>query len=346
MTIDALAFETHFLAHLAPVWVALPAATRGRFVVETGLLGQARAAGIEAEPLSGNEMRRMPPRPADPDASGPVALVASYGDIKVGRRLGYRRFAFLEHGIGQSYGGDRNFVANRHGSYSGGVDRDDVGLFLVPGENPAGRWRQAYPQTPAAVVGSPRLDSLPARQGGGDPVVAISFHWPANACPESGSAFGEYRPVLADLARAFPGRVIGHGHPRFIDRLARYYTRAGIEVVADFAEVCRRADVYACDNSSSMYEFASTGRPVVVLNSRHYRRAIDHGLRFWEAAGVGVNVDEPRRLVGGIQAALADDATAQREEALSMVYARRTGAAERAAAAVLDWLAARVPVAA
>jgi hypothetical protein len=60
--------------------------------------------------------------------------------------------------------------------------------------------------------------------------------------------------------------------------------------VASLREVQRRAAVYVCDNSSSMYEFAATGRPVVVLDLPEgrikgigYRRNINHGLRFWDA---------------------------------------------------------------
>ena len=51
----------------------------------------------------------------------------------------------------------------------------------------------------------------------------------------------------------------------------RFYEAHGIEYVPDFDDVLRRADVYACDNSSTLYEFASTGRPVVVLNAPWYR---------------------------------------------------------------------------
>ena len=58
----------------------------------------------------------------------------------------------------------------------------------------------------------------------------------------------------------------------------------------DFDEVMERSTLYICDNSSTLYEFASTGRPVVVLNAPWFRRDIEHGLRFWEHADVGVSV--------------------------------------------------------
>ena len=343
MPIDALAFETQFLAHLAPVWLALPEDLRGRFVVEAALCQQAQDAGIAADAQEGQALRRLPLPKAVPGAAGPTALVASYGDIKVGRRLGYRRFAFLEHGIGQSYAGDRRRISEGHGSYSGGVDRDDNGLFLVPNEHSAERWRRAYPGASVAVVGCPKLDSLPQREGDGAPSVALSFHWPAFVSPEAGSAFGEYKPHLKAIregVEATGGTLIGHGHPKFIDRLEGYYRQAGIETVRSFEEVCRRADLYVCDNSSSMYEFAATGRPVVVMDSAYYRRNVHHGLRFWDAADVGIRVDGPSAMPMAIAEALQDppDVAARREAALAVVYAYRSGAAARAAGAIGAWL--------
>jgi UDP-N-acetylglucosamine:LPS N-acetylglucosamine transferase len=100
--------------------------------------------------------------------------------------------------------------------------------------------------------------------------------------------------------------------------------------------------VYVCDNSSTIYEFAATGRPVVVLNGPHYRRDVHHGLRFWDAADVGIQVDHPRDLPDAIEEALRDPEPRRRarEAALGIVYAHRTGAAQRAAAALTDWMAA------
>lgn len=338
--IDALAGERQFVDHLVPVWDALPAVLRGRFLVEPHLADHARSLGIEA--TIQERPPRIPAYPA-PRFEGPPALVASYGDVKVGRRLGYGPFAFIEHGAGQTYDGDHR-RAGRSGSYAGGGDRDDNLLVMVPNAHAAAAWRASYPEASVEIVGSPRLDRLPAREPGPGPVVAISFHWDASAVsPEAGTALGEYIPILPALAQRFT--VIGHGHPKgdWPKVMERQYRRAGIEWVPDFADVCRRADVYVCDNSSTLFEFAATGRPVVVINSKHYRRDVDHGLRFWEAATVGVQVDDPADLHTAIEQALADPPAQQqaREAALSLVYAHRERGARRAADALGAWLGER-----
>jgi len=321
--IDALASERHFVDHLAPVWLAMPDELRGRFLVaDRTLVRHAAGRGIEAVPAT--------------RTSNPM-LVASYGDQKRGRRLGARTFISMEHGAGQSYGGDARSA--RHGSYAGGRDRDDTALFLAPNEQAASRWRVAYPTAQVSVIGSPRLDSLPTREPGPGPVVALGFHWPCAIAPEARTAFPHFRGVLPALARRFA--VLGHGHPRFMARLAPFYRSAGIEPVEDFDDVLRRADLYVCDNSSTLFEFAATGRPVVVLNAPWYRRDVEHGLRFWDAATVGLQVDDPADLAGTIEAALGDPPwqRAERERVIASVYAKPPhGAARAAGDAIAAWL--------
>lgn len=296
--LDAVASMSHYAAHLAPVWDALPDGLRGSFVRDT------------------------------PTASGDAAVVASFTDHAAARRAGYKRFVVMEHGVGQSY-------SNRNPCYPGGIGRDDAGLFLTPNQHSAERWRMAYPRAAVEVIGSPRLDDLPARQAG-PPTIAISFHWECRISPESRSALPHYREALPELARTV--NLIGHGHPRA--NLAPMYERLGIEYVPDFADVCRRADLYVCDNSSTLFEFAATGRPVVVLNAPWYRPSVNHGLRFWDAAFVGVNSYDPTDLIDRIQLALEDRVIDRdnREESLDIVYAFRSGAAERAAAVITGWL--------
>lgn len=327
---DALAYEPHFVAHLAPIWRALPKDVRGTFYTEPSLVGYCASLGISAD---GQRMATGFVR-AQANADGPPALVASYGDQKRGRLRGYGAFARIEHGIGQSYG-------NQLGNYPGGTDCEDVDLFLMPNEYSAERWQSAYPGASVEIIGCPKLDDLPSREPGPAPVVALAFHWPCSVAPETMPAFHHFRPALGALAKRFS--VLGHGHPRAMATFARHYRRMGIAVVDDFAEVCRRADVFAADNTSALYEFAATGRPVVVLNAPFYRRGVHHGLRFWEAADVGIQCDRADSLVAAVEQALGDPPAAQaaREAALGIVYGFRSGAAQRAAQAIGGWLADR-----
>jgi CDP-Glycerol:Poly(glycerophosphate) glycerophosphotransferase len=307
MKLDAIASEGHFVDHLLPVWLALPEEMRGTFY------RKARA----------------------PVGSQPT-LVASSGDLNRSRKLG-RPTAIMEHGAGQSYGGDRRGAWSS--SYAGGNGRD-AQLFLHPGPHPAARERARYPEARVEIVGCPKLDSLPRKDRDGPPVVAVAFHWDCRISCETRSAAPHFMVPLHTLAKTGI-KIIGHGHPRIIEALARHYQRYGIEVVRSFEEVCARADLYVCDNSSSLFEFASTGRPVVVLNPPIYRRNVNHGLRFWDAATVGVQVTPRESLEEAVRQALADlpGQRAAREAALDLVYAFRSGAAERAAAVLTDWLA-------
>jgi hypothetical protein len=277
-------------------------------------------------------LERLPP-----DLPDDVCLVASHRDLVAARREGFRHLILAQHGIGQSY-------TKPLPSYPGGKDNHDVGLFLVPNQHAADRWREAYPGAPCVeVVGSPIIDTLPRmdprRRHNADPydTVAVSFHWDAAHTPEAGSAFRVFRDQVAQLAERF--HVIGHGHP-LRKGMQAFYERNGIEYVPDFADVCRRADVYVCDNSSTLYEFAATGRPVVVLNSPQYRGTVNHGLRFWDAAHVGLNAWHGDDLGDVVERALQDPPKARedREDALDIVYAYRSGGAQRAADAIVRWL--------
>lgn len=302
MTIDVLASEPQYAAHIAPVWDALTPALRGSV-------------------LEG----RRPPRTSD------AVLVASGRDLLKAKHLGFPRIALLEHGIGQSY-------SNRHPAHPGGINRGAASLFLSPNETAGDRDQAAYPKAHVAVIGSPHLDALPALEANTG-TVAISFHWRGAVAPETRSAFDHFRSAIHELADAVP--LIGHGHPRIQRELEPFYRSIGVEFVADFDEVCRRASLYVCDNSSTLFEFASTGRPVLVMNAPAYRRSVHHGLRFWEAADVGLQVDDPSQLEAAVRYALLDrqEQATNREAALRLVYAYRSGAAARAATALEEWAA-------
>lgn len=330
MKIDFYASRSWYMDHLVPIWRALPASARGRFY-----LGPLVARLGEGLPGATTRVIAL-------EDDAPILTVA-HGDHLTVRRAGRTRLALGQHGAGQSYAGAGGANAD-HQSYPGGRHQEDVSLFLVPNEHSARRSRDAYPGARVELVGCPKLDTLPRRRkqpdDDGRPVIAVSWHWDSRViAKETQSAWRFYKSHIALLAKR--RRLIGHGHPRYMDHLRAFYRYAGIEIVPSFDEVLRRADLYACDNSSSLFEFASTGRPVVVLNTPVYRRGVNHGLRFWDAANVGIQVDHGRDLGAAITRALEDppDVAAARERALDIVYSPRHGSAKVAAAVLVDWAA-------
>ena len=323
--VDFVARERHFVDHLAPVWHALP--DPGPFWVPVGLAGHAADLGVDVELL-------RTPKPGGRQPGRTIA-VASYGDLK---RAGHgRRVIYFEHGCGLTY----QRPDGPHGSYAGGPGRDAVALFICPNELAAAANRAAYPDVPTVVTGSPKLDALAAipRPSNDDPVVAVSFHWDCQIVPETRSAAGTYLPALHGLARRYT--VLGHAHPRaWADLRGRYRKIDGVTPVRDFADVVARADLYVCDNSSTIYEWAALDRPVVVLNSPHYRRDVRHGLRFWDHVP-GIEVDHPADLAAAVATALDDppELAARRRAAAELVYPHVGAAAQLAAAAIEEALA-------
>ncbi len=147
-------------------------------------------------------------------------------------------------------------------------------------------------------------------------------------------------------AEARGWELLGHGHPRAYGALRRRWRELGIEAVPDFADVLDRADLLVLDNSSAGPEFASTGKPVLWLNSPAYRRHVHHGGRFWLWPEGQVTVDHPDDLLAGIERALADppDVALARAAMVAGIYAYTDGhAAERAAAAIVTTLSGLPP---
>lgn len=311
----------HYFEHLEPVAEALRSA-------QTSIL-----RGVEAPPGRpwGGPLRR--------DRSGSLWLVASGADAQ---RLAPAPVIYLEHGAGQSYHGDER--GRRSGSYAGGEGLEHVVIFLCPNESVAARWTARYPETPAVVVGAPKLDRwhVGTRSQSERPVVAVAFHWPNTLCPESQWAWPHYRAEFRALAMAVAGaggELIGHGHPRAWRQFRREWLRLGIRPVEHLVDVMAAADVLLVDNSSAGPEFASTGRPIVWLSAPWYRRDVDHGGRFWQWTEGMPHVEEPDQLVETTLATMADPSASDRARAamVSSVYSATDGrAAHRAADAIME----------
>lgn len=269
-------------------------------------------------------VNRLPPRNA-------YAIVACWDDA---RRV--ENPVYVDHGVGQVYD---SVIAG----YAGGPGFDHCRLFLCPNEATADKWRARY-EAPIVVIGDPALDpfvSVPQWQRTSDPFVAFAFHHDPRVlpAPEAKSALAFWAPLLLELLPAFRFRVIGTGHPRAWGNLKRAYESVGIEPVENFADVVKRADVLACDNSSVGFMWQALGRPTVWLGSPEYRKGIHLPPRFPPIAGEEVQtVEELVKAVRQASRNLQPDRIA-REKAAKSLYGRLDGkTAWRGAQAIMKAL--------
>jgi DNA-binding transcriptional LysR family regulator len=237
----------------------------------------------------------------------------------------------MEHGVGQTYG-------EGHSAYAGGPGRcGTVDVFLCPNERVAALNRATCPGARVEVIGTPWLDELARIERSPDVDAAVSFHWDLPLCPETRCTIDDWWPAVTDLA----GRrsLLGHGHPRAARVLDRFRD-AGIPVAERFEDVAARARVYVCDNSSTLFYAAALGLGVVVLDSPRYRRHVEHGLRFWEHADVGVRVACGADLASAVQEALAGP-TIRAAGVVEELFPWRGEAVERAVGVLIGHTATR-----
>lgn len=318
----------HYLTHLAPIWEALPEGRRGTFWVGRQASVHAQRLGIDARVV------------AKPPPSGVPVLVAGWPG---GWRAPGRPICLIEHGVGQPYQGVT------HEAHPGGERRHRIGLYLCPNQAVAARNLAAYPDATVAVVGAPHLDrwhrASPSRPSSEGPKpegpIVVSWHFDSEVCPEASSAWPHYGPAALDQLRAtFGDRLRGHAHPRLLPRIRHFYDQAHIPVIDHFTQVLDTAAIYACDNSSTLFEAASVGIPVVAMNAPWYRRHVHHGLRFWDTVP-GPQVDHPDQLAPTITQVLTDPASAlaSGRVATAAGYVACDGhATTRAVDAITRWL--------
>lgn len=300
----------HFCNWIAPLWLALPEEYRGNFHARGRAVEQAWKWGI---------------RPVHGIPKKGLVCVASYEDY---RAVKPADVILVNHGAGQTYNGDpESTKAVHHSSYSGGKNRERVVGYLCPSERDA-----VVCGDNSYAIGVPYLDRF--HQGERDydalfvhkdvrPVVAFSFHADIHLCPESRWAYPHYADAIEALIRSNPPyTIIGHCHPRMFRFWQITWKKLGVEFVPDWLDVLNRADCYVSDNSSTIPEFASTGRPVVLLDAEWYRDHIHHGGRFWDWADIGVRTAIPEYLSDAIDLALDDapEIRDRREELVNLVY--------------------------
>ena len=336
--LDCFTSQPHYFDHVAPLAHRLGLTVQ----VGAGFLSPAedKSLGLVepfAEPPSGLRVEPFAEAPTKPARRHDAALVMGPGDIRTAVRYGWKRIAYLCHGIGQDY--NRMLAAAAPGE---NIPWDAVDVVLLPSEYAAERFKPLCPDAELLVVGQPKMDALREIQTGyASRIAALSFRWNHQRAPEASGAMEHYAEGLAEVREYLQGHgitLIGHGHPRVLTNLIPVYRVAGMSVFSSFTEIVEHAAVYACDNSSTLFEFAALDRPVVVMNAPYYRRNVNHGGRFWDWADVGEQVDGPDELGPAILRAIEDDQTyARRREVVSEVLPLTDGkASERAAEALRE----------
>lgn len=312
MKIDVVASEWHYLAHMLPIWNALPDHLRGT-VHPVGPVGR-------------------PPM-------GRIAMVAGWQDVAPLRTQ--CPMIYVEHGAGQTY------VDRLHDpSYSGSGGNRHIGVigYIAPSETVAARWQSA----PSVAVGCPKMDAwLGVPRSNQEPTVAFAWHWPCALVPETRTAWDHYEatfPSIVDRFREQGWRVTGHSHPKWRGEFDAAYTSVGVDVLPQDYNVFREADILIVDNSSLAYEFALLGRPVICLNAPWYRRDVEHGLRFWSHVP-GIEINEPEELLAfnlwdlSVESPTGMVSEFRRTQAVEHAYAVRDGSSAQRAA---EWITSLV----
>lgn len=313
MRLGLIASQPHYLDHLVPIWRALDEDERGWVALPS------KKMAAYAERLGTIGTPRKDRGRVD------AVLVAGYNDYKAAPG----RVIYCEHGIGQTYVG-----AEGHSNYAGGRDRDKAALILCPTRPALAANRKAHPKIPSVLVGIPRLDQhLNAKQR--TRKVVITGHWDCQIVPETRSALSHFGAQI--FAR--PESTIGHAHPRN-RQLHDAWARHGIQMIRRLDDVLAlRPPVFIGDNTSAIYEAAALDIPVVLLNAPWYRRGIEHGIRFWSCANVGIQVDEQHRMWHVIDVQMDDPHADTRREVIAGLFGDIDGrASERAVFAIREAL--------
>lgn len=337
--IDFFARRPHFIDHLAPIWSKLSPEYRGKFYVPDHLTPHALRRGVDPEGLTPQDPRskfsiRFP-------AGDSPVLTAAYGDLQVVEDQTDRPLFLMEHGVGLTFDVNGATVAG----YGGGRgSRRHVCLFLSPNDYIDKKTLRTYPDANTRIIGTPKMDPWAnfekLDRGDKKPIVAISFHWDGSqiGAPEAGNALDFYRNEIPKAGKDFT--LMGHGHPKIIDKLKAFYGKWGIPVIEDFEDVLRIADIYVNDCSSTMYEFCVTDKPVVVLNCPAFRRRRHHGIRFWDYSDVGLAVEKREDLWPTVLSTIRnpDVRAEQRRKAVADLYPYLGTSAQRAADVMQEFL--------
>lgn len=311
MKIDTVYWADRMWDHLGPIWDAIPDEYKG----EVYQRGNYRRA------------RRSPNVLLINHPSGLHKITPWKKDI-----------VLTVHDFGETFGDTHNKIPDYLQPRNKKVKPS---LFLPPGRHLHEQQQDMFPDVPSVMIGCPKLDPYhlkPPRPRNDRPVVALSFTWNwQKAKGQPVGAYSYYKSIVEEIKNVSDWVVIGNAHPHMYNTIRYDYMKNKI-TYHTFEWVMEHADILVCDYSSIIYEFASTGRPVVLLNAPWYKDIPhDQSIRFWKCAGIGLNVWEPKDVIPAIYQTLHDDPIqkSEKQAILDYVYHVRDGTSASTAANVI-----------
>lgn len=289
MQLDFFATQPHYADHMIPIAKEL-GEQMGTFFVSQ----EAHLRTLQADLTA---ITNIAPRGDNP------MLVASHSDLLTAYTCNRNRtFVLMEHGIGLVFPGNPSYAGNK--GY-----RRFASLSLAPNRFVREKTRSVLPDANQEIIGTPFMDNWSTRFGNHQPPgeilkVGLTFHWDGHqVAPEAGNALRHFAHVIPRLARNTNIQLIGHAHPRNEKMMREFFTTHHIAYEPEMQRLFERVDVLVNDCSSIMYYFLLTGKPLVLLNAPWFRRDVDFGIRFWDYADIGEQVNHPDALLRAIQRA-------------------------------------------
>ena len=208
-----------------------------------------------------------------------------------------RKPILVEHGAGQTY------LLNGVRVDASGMRPDPgVRLYLGPNRQIVGFMRSQLPEAECVVVGSPALEHLAATMKQERSLVVFAVHWHSGLrVPEAGTSWPWSLPIARTLHEAFGDRFRVHAHPRIFGRVVSQISRARFAPIfeADWDLLAPDCRVLVCDNSSIIWEAATMGIRVVLVDAPGWGER--HGLRFGPEADQFFHVDSADRIVAAVE---------------------------------------------
>ena len=227
----------------------------------------------------------------------------------------------VEHGAGQTY------MLNGQRVDASGVDPDpNVKLYLGPNAGVVDFMRGQLPGAQCEVVGSPALEQLsgqmrPASERG---LVVFATHWQSGLpVKEAQTSWPWSLPIAKALHEEYGDRFRMHAHPRIYSRVQSQSNRKRFHptFADDWDLLAPDTTVLVCDNSTIIWEAATLGIPVVLIDPPAWRDA-EHGLRFGDEAARFRRITDPAHAVDTVRRARLVDVS---------VFDIVSGATDRAA---------------